>query len=337
MGWVAMDYKEKLCNDINQITLQYLSNSENQRFDSQLQLILSNYKILPQTKELAAYEGEYDEKMLEMFFVSKKVAGLSDNSLHYYSTVIKEFKSKCPKPFALVSSADIRLFLAKKEIYDHNSPTTLNNLRRVLRSLFAFMANEEYIKKNPVAKIENIKESKRLKKPFTEIEIEKMRSILSNSRDEAIIECLLSTGCRVSELCSIDVEDVNFMSKEIPVIGKGNKERTVFLNAKATFALKKYINDYQIDSGPLFISKKGHHRLTKSGVESLIKKVGQKAHIKNCHPHRFRRTMASLALNRGMPIDQVSKLLGHEDVKTTSIYAITDKESLKEGHRKYVV
>lgn len=332
-----MDYSEKLRNEINQITLQYLSNSDNQRFNSQLQLILSNYKILPQTRDLTTYKVNYDGKMLEMFFVSKKVAGLSDNSLKYYSTVIEEFKSKCSKPFALVTSADIRLFLAKKEIYDHNSPTTLNNLRRVLRSLFSFMANEEYIKKNPVAKIENIKESKRLKKPFTEIEIEKMRSVLSNSRDEAIIECLLSTGCRVSELCSIDFEDVNFMSKEIPVIGKGNKERTVFLNAKAIFALKKYIKEYQIDTGPLFLSKKGHHRLTKGGVESLIKLIGQKAHVKNCHPHRFRRTMASLALNRGMPIDQVSKLLGHEDVKTTSIYAITDKESLKEGHRKYVV
>ena len=111
----------------------------------------------------------------------------------------------------------------------------------------------------------------------------------------------------------------------------------MFLNAKAIFELKKYIKEYQIDTGPLFLSKKGHHRLTKGGVESLIKLIGQKAHVKNCHPHRFRRTMASLALNRGMPIDQVSKLLGHEDVKTTSIYAITDKESLKEGHRKYVV
>ena len=130
-----MDYSEKLRNEINQITLQYLSNSDNQRFNSQLQLILSNYKILPQTKDLTIYKGNYDGKMLEMFFVSKKVAGLSDNSLKYYSTVIKEFKSKCSKPFALVTSADIRLFLAKKEIYDHNSPTTLNNLRRVLRSL----------------------------------------------------------------------------------------------------------------------------------------------------------------------------------------------------------
>lgn len=332
-----MDYIEKLRKEINQVTLQYLSNSENQRFNSQLQLILANYKIMPQDKELTVYDGSYDKKMLEMFFVSKKVAGLSDASLQYYDFVIKEFCLKCRKPFTLVTSADIRLFLAKKEIYDHNSPTTLNNLRRVLRSFFEFLTNEEYIKKNPVASIENIKEKKRIKKPFTEFEVEKIRSVLVDSRDEAIIECLLSTGCRVSELCSIDLEDVNFMNKEIPVIGKGNKERRVFLNAKATFALKRYIKQYHIESGALFISKKGHRRLTKDGVEALIKAIGQKAHIKNCHPHRFRRTMASLALNRGMPIDQVSKLLGHEDVKTTSIYAITDIESLKEGHRKYVI
>lgn len=332
-----MDLKEKLVNEINQISLKYLDNAANQRFNSELQLVLSQYQIKPETKELQVYKGTHDQELLKMFFVSKKVAGLSDNSLKYYSTIINEFLKKCPKPFSLITSSDIRLFLAQKEIYDKCSKVTVNNVRRVLRTFFQYLENEDYIQRNPVAKIESIKEDKRLKKPFTEIELEKLRASLSDSRQEAIIETLLSTGCRVSELVGIDIEDINFATREVPVIGKGNKERIVFLNAKAIFALKRYISEYQITVGALFISKRGHKRLTRGGIESIIKEIGQTSGVKNVHPHRFRRTMASLALNRGMPIDQVSKLLGHEDVKTTTIYAITDKESLKEGHRKYVV
>lgn len=324
-------------DDIARIAVKYLENEDLQIFMSQIDVILSNYTISKSKNEITKYDGSQDDEIIKMFFVSKKISGFSDRSINFYGNTIRQFRRMINKPLGMITTSDIRLFLGRKQIYDNCSPGYLNDMRRILSSFFKWLTAENYIAKNPMVLIGNIKEPKIIKKPFSEIEIERLRENCSDSREQAIIETLLSTGCRAAELLSIDIENIDFINKEIIVLGKGSKERVVYLNAKAVFELNKYIKDYQIESGPVFISKRQRKRLAAAGLQGIIKKLGERAKVPGCHAHRFRRTMATLALNRGMPIEQVQQLLGHEDIGTTTLYAKSDKFSLRESHRKYVI
>lgn len=324
-------------DDIARVAVKYLENEDLQIFMSQIDVILSNYTISKSKNEITKYDGSQDDEIIKMFFVSKKISGFSDRSINFYGYTIRQFRRMINKPLGMITTSDIRLFLGRKQIYDNCSPGYLNDMRRILNSFFKWLTAENYIAKNPMVPIGNIKEPKIIKKPFSEIEIERLRENCSDSREQAIIETLLSTGCRAAELVSIDIENIDFINKEIIVLGKGSKERVVYLNAKAVFELNKYIKDYQIESGPVFISKRQRKRLAAAGLQGIIKKLGERAKVPGCHAHRFRRTMATLALNRGMPIEQVQQLLGHEDISTTTLYAKSDKFSLREAHRKYVI
>lgn len=324
-------------DDIARVAVKYLENEDLQIFMSQIDVILSNYTISKSKNEITKYDGSQDDEIIKMFFVSKKISGFSDRSINFYGYTIRQFRRMINKPLGMITTSDIRLFLGRKQIYDNCSPGYLNDMRRILSSFFKWLTAENYIAKNPMVPIGNIKEPKIIKKPFSEIEIERLRENCSDSREQAIIETLLSTGCRAAELVSIDIENIDFINKEIIVLGKGSKERVVYLNAKAVFELNKYIKDYQIESGPVFISKRQRKRLAAAGLQGIIKKLGERAKVPGCHAHRFRRTMATLALNRGMPIEQVQQLLGHEDISTTTLYAKSDKFSLREAHRKYVI
>lgn len=326
-----------LRDDIARVAVKYLENEDLQIFMSQIDVILSNYTISKSKNEITKYDGYQDDEIIKMFFVSKKISGFSDRSINFYGYTIRQFRRMINKPLGMITTSDIRLFLGRKQIYDNCSPGYLNDMRRILSSFFKWLTAENYITKNPMVPIGNIKEPKIIKKPFSEIEIERLRENCSDSREQAIIETLLSTGCRAAELVSIDIENIDFINKEIIVLGKGSKERVVYLNAKAVFELNKYIKDYQIESGPVFISKRQRKRLAAAGLQGIIKKLGERAKVPGCHAHRFRRTMATLALNRGMPIEQVQQLLGHEDISTTTLYAKSDKFSLREAHRKYVI
>ena len=326
-----------LRDDIARIAVKYLENEDLQIFMSQIDVILSNYNVTKSKNEIVKYDGSQDDEIIKMFFVSKKISGFSDRSINFYGYTIRQFRRMINKPLGMITTSDIRLFLGRKQIYDNCSPGYLNDMRRILSSFFKWLTAENYIAKNPMVPIGNIKEPKIIKKPFSEIEIERLRENCSDSREQAIIETLLSTGCRAAELVSIDIENIDFINKEIIVLGKGSKERVVYLNAKAVFELNKYIKDYQIESGPVFISKRQRKRLAAAGLQGIIKKLGERAKVPGCHAHRFRRTMATLALNRGMPIEQVQQLLGHEDISTTTLYAKSDKFSLREAHRKYVI
>lgn len=324
-------------DDIARVAVKYLENEDLQIFMSQIDVILSNYTISKSKNEITKYDGSQDDEIIKMFFVSKKISGFSDRSINFYGYTIRQFRRMINKPLGMITTSDIRLFLGRKQIYDNCSPGYLNDMRRILSSFFKWLTAENYIAKNPMVPIGNIKEPKIIKKPFSEIEIERLRENCSDSREQAIIETLLSTGCRAAELVSIDIENIDFINKKIIVLGKGSKERVVYLNAKAVFELNKYIKDYQIESGPVFISKRQRKRLAAAGLQGIIKKLGERAKVPGCHAHRFRRTMATLALNRGMPIEQVQQLLGHEDISTTTLYAKSDKFSLREAHRKYVI
>lgn len=300
-----------------------------------LRIILNDYDIERKSTELVVV-SENKAKALQMFFVTKKVEGCSDKTIQYYSYVLRRFFSDIACDLDRVTADQIRYYIAIRSQRDGLSKVTQDNELRVLKSFFGWCTAEEYISKNPTLNVKAIKQDKRIKKPFSEVDLEKIRKAAETKRDKAIVETLYSTGCRVSELCGMNRNDIN--SDEIIVFGKGGKERVCYLNAKARLALADYIESRTDNDAALFVSEdKPHTRLKKSSIEILIRKIGKSAGVENCHPHRFRRTAATVALNRGMPIDQVQQMLGHAIIGTTTIYARSDSENVKASHKKYVI
>jgi len=297
-------------------------------------LEVSKPELALSTEVLPPYE-EY----LKQFLAIKLVKGLSPKTLTYYKLVIRSFFSKCDKPVSKVTTNDIRVYLAIREMQEHASKCTLNNERRVFRSFFGTLANEGLIAEDPARRIDQIKEPKRIKKPFTELELEQIRDAVSKlgkgkeqARNMAIIEVLYSTGCRVSELCGMNRNAIQ--DDRITVVGKGNKERVCYLNTRALMALSKYFATRGDSNIAMFVTKYG--RISTGMVERMVRELGKLAGIENCHPHRFRRTAATIALRRGMPIEQVSQMLGHAELTTTQIYAITSEDDVHASHQKYL-
>ena len=304
--------------------------------ENALHVVLRDYDISEKTTALALVNQDTTTKSIQMFFISKKVEGLSDKSLTYYGYVLRKFFEIIKINLEDISTNDVRYYLAKRQMDNPDiSKVTLNNERRVLRSYFSWCQAEDYISKNPMVAIKQIKTPKLVKKAFTEMEMEKMREACESHRERAIIEVLYSTGVRCAELSGIKLSDIN--GDEILVLGKGNKERIVYLNARALVAVQKLIEDRDYESEYLFCSERGHRQLKNSSIQSIVKSIGKRAGVTNVHPHRFRRTAATHALNRGMPIEQVSRMLGHASIETTTIYARSTTENVKESHKKFVV
>ena len=304
--------------------------------ENALHVVLRDYDISEKSTALALVNQDTTTKSIQMFFISKKVEGLSDKSLTYYGYVLRKFFEIIKINLEDISTNDVRYYLAKRQMDNPDiSKVTLNNERRVLRSYFSWCQAEDYISKNPMVAIKQIKTPKLVKKAFTEMEMEKMREACESHRERAIIEVLYSTGVRCAELSGIKLSDIN--GDEILVLGKGNKERIVYLNARALVAVQKLIEDRDYESEYLFCSERGHRQLKNSSIQSIVKSIGKRAGVTNVHPHRFRRTAATHALNRGMPIEQVSRMLGHASIETTTIYARSTTENVKESHKKFVV
>ncbi|MFW5676321.1 MAG: tyrosine-type recombinase/integrase [Acetivibrio ethanolgignens] len=326
-------------------------------------ITLINYTVTKETTELAVYEGDINENMLKKFLISKRVGGRTDRTLQYYGNTLKFFFKKMQKSCLEITSDDIRLYLAVRETRDGVTKTTLNNELHVIRSFYAFMTAEEIIQRNPTLRIDKIKHSTKKENAFTEIEVEKIRNECINGREKALVELLFSTGCRIFEAASIKLSDLKGTSVEI--LGKGSKYRTVYLNAKAQLAIQQYLEERNDDNPYLFAKStldigKGRHMrgvphdkqgewykfpdyvdakepAGRDNLGTCIRKIGKRAGVENTHPHRFRRTCATFALRRGMPIEQVSKMLGHESIETTQIYLDLREEDLKNAHAKYVV
>lgn len=304
--------------------------------ENALHVVLRDYDISEKSTALALVNQDTTTKSIQMFFISKKVEGLSDKSLTYYGYVLRKFFEIIKINLEDISTNDVRYYLAKRQMDNPDiSKVTLNNERRVLRSYFSWCQAEDYISKNPMVAIKQIKTPKLVKKAFTELEMEKMREACESHRERAIIEVLYSTGVRCAELSGIKLSDIN--GDEILVLGKGNKERIVYLNARALVAVQKLIEERDYESEYLFCSERGHRQLKNSSIQSIVKSIGKRAGVTNVHPHRFRRTAATHALNRGMPIEQVSRMLGHASIETTTIYARSTTENVKESHKKFVV
>lgn len=289
------------------------------------------------TKPPEEFQSKY--KVLKEFLMSKKFEGCSSRTLRMYYDTLFNFMISLDdeKTIFDVRSADIRTYLINYQETHEISNLTVDNMRRVFSSFYNWLETEDYAIKNPVNKIKRIKTDKIIKRPFSDEELESIKDACKNYRELALIEFLYSTGVRVSELCGLDISDLDFNSREGTVFGKGNKERTIYFDAKTKIHLIRYIGT-RVDNNPaLFVTKKyPFQRLEKSGVESIVRDIGKRAGIEKCHPHRFRRTFATNMLDKGVPIEQVQVLLGHTKIDTTLIYANVNHQSVKLNHAKYI-
>lgn len=328
--------QEKLINRTLLELQDHLSADQLRRLKDVLTIECSKYLITEQKNEVAIYDETSDIAAYKQFFVSKKLQGLSSGTLNLYMQTINLFMRSVRKPFSDVTTNDIRLFIANREMSDRVSKGTLSRERVCIVRFFKWLCNEEYIAKDPGTRVENIKVPKRKKQEFSELEVEKLRSATANSKEALVIELLLSTGCRVSELVSLNFRDYDQENDSITVIGKGNKQRTLYLNAKAKMALNHYLKDVPHITGPLFFGQTLGKEMTSAGVQKLVKRLGFRAGVANVHPHRFRRTAATLARRHGMPIELVMNFLGHESIDTTLKYSMIGDEELKLSHQKFV-
>ena len=278
-----------------------------------------------------------NNEFLEYFISAKEVEGCSSKTMKYYKDIIKKFIDSTTKTIKEITTDDIRKYLGDYRERSKCSGATIDNLRRVFSSFFAWLEDEDYIVKSPVRRIHRIKTTDAVKETFSDENIEKMRDYCTNLRDLSIIELFISTGMRVGELVNLDIADVNFEDRSCIVLGKGNKQREVYFDARTKLHLKNYLKEREDNNRALFVSnKKPHQRLTGQTVEYLIRTLGKKLDIKKAHPHKFRRTMATMAIDKGMPIEQVQKLLGHKKIDTTMHYAMVNQSNVKFSHRKYI-
>lgn len=330
-----VDMRNRLIEQVVE-KMQYLKEQDLEYLKNVLVSVLNDYDVQQIKNEIVEYDTDSNYRLLGTFLVAKKVEGCTDRTIRYYKETITAFLDKVNTPIVNITADNIRYYIANRSVRDKVSKTTQDNELRNLRSFFGWLTAEEYITRNPTLKIKAIKKEKRIKKPYTEIEIEKLRGACKNKRDLAIIDVMYSTGCRVAEVVDMDIDDIN--GDEVTVFGKGEKERVTYLNARALNSLKEYMDERTDDNRALFVSLyRPHERLQISGIEVLLRKLGRSVGISKSHPHKMRRTTATIALERGMPIEEVQKMLGHEQISTTTIYAQSSKESVKYDHKKYVV
>ena len=278
-----------------------------------------------------------NNRLLEIFLSAKLVEGCSSKTINYYGTTVRQLFKYMPKPVTDYSTDDLRAYLAVYQKKHKASKVTVDNLRRIFSSFFSWLEDEDFILKSPVRRIHKVKTGEQIKETISDENLEVLRDNCRNSRDLAIIDLLASTGMRVGELVKLNRADVNFNERECIVFGKGNKERVVYFNARAKIHLLQYLKSRKDKNQALFVSlDKPHDRLQISGVEMRLRELGRNLKIPRIHPHKFRRTLATVAIDKGMPVEQVQKLLGHVKIDTTMKYAMVNQTNVKLSHRKFL-
>lgn len=278
-----------------------------------------------------------DSVLLNTFLSSKRLEGCSEKTLAYYQSTIEMMLSEITIPIVHIGTDDIRQYLSRYQSERGSSKVTIDNIRRIFSSFFSWLEDEEYILKSPVRRIHKVKFGRTVKDTFSDEELEMMRDCCDNIRNISIIDTLISTGMRVGELVRLNRADIDFNERECIVFGKGESERQVYFDARTKLHLQEYINQRNDDNPALFVTLyKPTRRISINGVETMLKTLENMTEIKNIHPHKFRRTMATRAIDKGMPIEQVQKLLGHVRIDTTLHYAMVNQENVKNAHKKYV-
>lgn len=282
-------------------------------------------------------EPARNDEYLEMFINAKKIEGCSARTLKYYHSSVLHMFTKIETPVRKITTEQLREYLTGYQKINNCGKSTVDNIRRNISSFFSWLEEEDHILKSPMRRIHKIKTKTKVKETISDEDIERLRDHCEVTRDIAIIDLLYSTGIRVGELVNLDIKDINFEERECIVYGKGEKERRVYFDAKAKLHLQNYISTRKDNNPALFVTLDApHERLKISGVEIRLRTLGRKLNLTRIHPHKFRRTMATRAIDKGMPIEQVQKLLGHSQIDTTMHYAIVNQTNVKVSHRKYI-
>ena len=282
-------------------------------------------------------ELDGNKRMIEAFISSKQIEGCSDRTIKYYKEIIDKFNDSFDKSIKKITTEEIRSYLSNYKEMSTCGSTTIDNIRRVLSSFFSWLEDEDYIIKSPIRRIHRIKTPTTVKEVLTDENLEKLRDECENIRDLSLIELLISTGMRVGELVNLNISNLNFEDRSCIVLGKGNKEREVYFDAKTKLHLKEYISKRSDNNDALFVSlREPHQRLSISGIELIVRNLGVNTNISKVHPHKFRRTLATMAIDKGMPVEQVQKLLGHVKIETTMHYAMVNQSNVKISHRRYI-
>lgn len=293
-------------------------------------------KHLTLTEEVAGASAT-NNNTLTLFLAAKRVEGCSEKSLKYYSSTIKKMLDGIGKSEDKITTADLRVYLDNYQCQNKVNRVTVDNVRRILSTYFSWLEDEDYIPKSPVRRIHKVKTAKVVKETYTDEALESMRDNCDNLRDLAMLDFLSSTGVRVGELVNLNRQDIDFENRECIVLGKGNKERKVYFDARTKIHLQKYLASRTDKNEALFVSLlKPNKRLQISGVEIRVRKIGKSLNLRKVHPHKFRRTLATMAIDKGMPIEQVQKLLGHQSIDTTLQYAMVNQSNVKNSCKKFI-
>ena len=297
---------------------------------------LSNYEIT-ETESTADKSKTENAELLESFLSAKKIEGCSDKTIKYYQATIQNLFNHLQISVRSITTSDLRIYLSEYQERNHSSKVTIDNMRRIFSSFFAWLEDEDYIIKSPVRRIHRVRTDSLIKETISDETLELLRDSCTEIRDLALVDLLASTGMRVGELVKMNISDINFHERQCIVFGKGNKEREVYFNARTKIHLLQYIQQ-RTDSNPaLFVSLSAPHtRLTISGIEVRLRNLGKHINQHKIHPHKFRRTLATQAIDKGMPIEQVQRLLGHVKIDTTLHYAMVNQSNVKMAHRKFL-
>ena len=325
--------KQKIMEEIVQQMLPHLDNVQLQKLQEVLEYALCNYEISDK-----AFKAEDDsQKLIDSFVYAKRIEGCSDKTLKYYRTTIEAMVESIDKGVRHMRTDDLRAYLTEYQEKHNSSRVTIDNIRRILSSFFSWLEDEDHILKSPVRRIHKVKTATNIKETYTDEELEKMRDNCTEIRDLAIVDMLASTGMRIGEMVLLNKADINFNERECVVFGKGDKERVVYFDARTKIHLQNYIDSRADSDSALFVTLKAPHtRITIGGIESRLREMGRALAIEKVHPHKFRRTLATMAIDKGMPIEQLQQLLGHKRIDTTLQYAMVKQSNVKQAHRKYI-
>lgn len=325
--------KNELITDIVQQMLPYLDNSQTKKLQQVLEHALFQYEII----EAVAPSNDDSENLVNIFIAAKRIEGCSEKTLKYYQTTIDAMINAINKSVRHIQTEDLRFYLTQYQKKNQSSRVTIDNIRRILSSFFAWLEDEDHILKSPVRRIHKVKTGTNIKETYNDEELEKMRDNCTELRDLAIIDMLASTGMRIGEMVLLNRIDINFAERECVVFGKGDKERLVYFDARTKLHLQNYL-DSRIDNNPaLFVTIRApYKRIQIGGIEVRLRKIGKMLGITKMHPHNFRRTLATMAIDKGMPIEQLQQLLGHKRIDTTLQYAMVKQSNVKIAHKKYI-
>lgn len=328
--------KKTLINQIQTEMSGVLNNAQRQKLSEVLEHCFFNLDVVALGNE-NLIQSKSNLTLKEEFLSAKQVEGCSERSVNYYSSTLDNLIKNLEKPFNQIETEDLRVYLSEYQKKNNASKQTIDNIRRILSSFFTWLEDEDYILKSPVRRIHKIKTMKQIKETYSDEAVERLRDNCKTIRDLALIDMLASTGMRVGELVKLNRVDVDFVNRECVVLGKGSKERVVYFDARTKLHLQNYLNSRTDENEALFVSLlEPHNRLEIAGIEIMLRKLGRSLEINKVHPHKFRRTLATKAIDKGMPIEQVQKLLGHSKIDTTMEYAIVDQQNVKNSHKKYL-